>query len=280
MNLPSEENQSPQINQQPHAGIAALKEDLQKVLKISSKLEREYELKQQADKREIPLEIYRQMLDAYCQDIQPPKKSSQNFIPLISNSFKFLSQFSIIYAALSFLFISLPQQQLQAEHEAWRIILSAQNAETSEKGTGSYGRIKALQSLTENCKYRQDVRVPFKFKSQMEEIWYNIGWLFIERKNCVPLNYVNLDRIYLAYVNLEGARLQQSSLNGTNLYGANLKNADLRAAKLQIANLENADLTGANLQGANIQGADLNGAIFCKTIMPVGEEKNDGCQNK
>ena len=79
------------------------------------------------------------------------------------------------------------------------------------------------------------------------------------------LRDANLERAYLRNANLGGADLGDAYLEGAWLFEANLGGADLRDAYLGGANLLNANLEGAilwnaNLEGANVQGANLEGA--------------------
>jgi uncharacterized protein YjbI with pentapeptide repeats len=60
--------------------------------------------------------------------------------------------------------------------------------------------------------------------------------------------------------NLNGAELDGAFLNGAELIVANLNGASLREADMTKANLNGADMTRANLTRANLNGAFLNGA--------------------
>ncbi len=71
---------------------------------------------------------------------------------------------------------------------------------------------------------------------------------------------LNLGKPSSVHVSLSGADLSGADLSGVCLQGANLSNANLRRAELRDANLED--------------------VIFCKTTMPDGSIRNDGCASK
>lgn len=81
---------------------------------------------------------------------------------------------------------------------------------------------------------------------------------------------LNLPRVDLRGVALNGARLDRAQLSGSNLAraelnssslrAADLSSADLREASLEDSRLTAATLTGAYLQGANLRCADFSGA--------------------
>lgn len=83
--------------------------------------------------------------------------------------------------------------------------------------------------------------------------------------NGADLAKVNLANGYLASADLQNANLYDANLKEAILLSANLKRAELREADLSGANLkaailEKADLKGTKLIGANLKGADLRGA--------------------
>jgi uncharacterized protein YjbI with pentapeptide repeats len=94
--------------------------------------------------------------------------------------------------------------------------------------------------------------------------------------NGAELAEVNLSNAILRKVRLDGATLAQSVLSG-----ADLTHACLVRAELDEAVMKNTNLCGANLVGAS--GIDIEywleiGCIFCRTTMPDGSERNDGCR--
>lgn len=86
----------------------------------------------------------------------------------------------------------------------------------------------------------------------------------------------DLDRTFLAGINLKEARLNRIGLNYANLnkailYGANLTGANFFYASLRKVDFTNADLTGAflieaNLRAANLTNANLYEAVFGETL--------------
>jgi uncharacterized protein YjbI with pentapeptide repeats len=105
------------------------------------------------------------------------------------------------------------------------------------------------------------------------------------------LSRADLTRVDLSEANLQGADMRYADLSRANLEGADLSGVDLSRAILRYADLTGANLSGAILRGANLRWADFSGAdlkgvslrdakmddaIFCKTMMPWGED-NSGC---
>ena len=88
---------------------------------------------------------------------------------------------------------------------------------------------------------------------------------------------VEFPGIDLSGSDLSGADLHEANLEGANLADTKLVGVGLASAILKDADLTGADLTDANLTWASIRGAKLDGAVLCRTIMPDGEESNEGC---
>ena len=76
---------------------------------------------------------------------------------------------------------------------------------------------------------------------------------------------------------MRSADLFESDLTGANLTGSNLTGSNLSYATLIDAVLRDVDLTDVDLTGADLTGADLAGTRFCRTIMPDGGDRSDGC---
>jgi uncharacterized protein YjbI with pentapeptide repeats len=76
--------------------------------------------------------------------------------------------------------------------------------------------------------------------------------------------------------NLAGAE-RTSLIVHVDLSGADLSGADLSGADLSGVCLRGANLSNANLRRAQLRDANLEDAIFCKTTMPDGSIRNDGC---
>jgi len=86
----------------------------------------------------------------------------------------------------------------------------------------------------------------------------------------------------LRRANLQNADLSDLDLSEADLRHACLRGANLRSAVLLQANLESADLEGANLTGADLEGAEIENAymhdvVFCETVMPDGNIRDDDC---
>jgi hypothetical protein len=84
--------------------------------------------------------------------------------------------------------------------------------------------------------------------------------------------FVNLPRVDLRGVTLNGARLDGAALQESNLAHAELNNVGLRRAYLAAADLHEAilngsDLTAADLADADLQGADLRQANLSRAIL-------------
>jgi uncharacterized protein YjbI with pentapeptide repeats len=76
---------------------------------------------------------------------------------------------------------------------------------------------------------------------------------------------------------LSGANLQGFNLTGLDLTGSDLFGARLSSANLGGVNLLGADLRRADLFNANTNGTIFRGALFCQTVMPDGNLRNDNC---
>jgi hypothetical protein len=74
-----------------------------------------------------------------------------------------------------------------------------------------------------------------------------------------------------------GASFSGAILIGADFTGANLSGADLSGADLTGAKLLGANLSGAIFRDAVIDGADFTAALLCRTTMPSGLDRNDGC---
>ena len=113
------------------------------------------------------------------------------------------------------------QARKDSTFQAWQVINSAQG-----KG-GSGGRPDALRDLASKG---------------------------------ISLAGVNLDRAWLANVDLRGASLPMASFEHANLHGAQLQEATLNGANFRGAVLVAASLAGASLRGADFTGARLSAA--------------------
>lgn len=78
------------------------------------------------------------------------------------------------------------------------------------------------------------------------------------------------DRILDYEADLQGSQMAGSSRNGTDFGGADLRDSNMES------NRSAANFTEANLQGA-IEFIPLKTDIFCRTIVPGGSVRNDGC---
>lgn len=87
----------------------------------------------------------------------------------------------------------------------------------------------------------------------------------------------NMNGANLRGANLEGANLVQVKFEGADFRDANLRYAHMVGAYLYQADLRGADLTGATLAYSDMEEALLEGAIFCRTLMADGIERNDDC---
>jgi uncharacterized protein YjbI with pentapeptide repeats len=75
-----------------------------------------------------------------------------------------------------------------------------------------------------------------------------------------PGKSIDLRKVTLPFIEIQGAKLSGAKLIGAYLIGANLNGAYLIGADLNGAELDGANLNGAELDGANLNGAELNGA--------------------
>ncbi|MEP0858616.1 pentapeptide repeat-containing protein [Trichocoleus sp. DQ-U1] len=166
-----------------------------------------------------------------------------------------------------------PKRQKQAHYQAWQIVNSARDQQTSG------GRIKALEDLNndkvslEGLNARQANLDGINLKGAiLKRVVLEQALLQkanLEKANLQEANLreANLQEAELPKANLEGATLEGAILFKTDLSGAKLEtaflqDATLEEARLQDADLERANLRKANLQGANLQGANLQGAIL------------------
>lgn len=124
--------------------------------------------------------------------------------------------------------------------------------------------------------------------------------VLLETKVCdgCDLSGANLVGVDLKFVSLVEANLVGANLTGSNLTGAQLPWAIMSQADLTRTNLTRSNLSKANLIGANLKGAILTetnltrssledaenfytahtaGTIFCRTIMPDGQNNKSGC---
>lgn len=81
----------------------------------------------------------------------------------------------------------------------------------------------------------------------------------------MDLQRLHLNEVYMQGANLEGADLQDAYLYQANLQGARLWRANLRNTILQRANLSEAILQEANLQDAFLWEANLQSALLLDT---------------
>jgi uncharacterized protein YjbI with pentapeptide repeats len=216
------------------------------------------------------------------------------FIWLI-NSIPKLLQFSALVLLIKYIWIDIPQNQVNSIQNNWKVIADAKNFATEQTKTSTSKNINyiplkfALQSLTKQCPY------PDRMKRGLDSLLFDIRYAFVDRPYCSQLSYLNLENFYLPNITLEHASLQYTSFAGSLLLNSNFKGADLQYANLQAANLkkaeftcsplknaipdkneprcanltgaqlnntklQNANLTGANLNNAQLQNANLTGA--------------------
>ena len=108
-------------------------------------------------------------------------------------------------------------------------------------------------------------------KASLKGAYYNLNTIF-------PAGVDSSKAIYLdVEANLSRHHFLRIDLSNTNLSRANLSSSSLASINLRNANLSNTNLTHANLEGAIVEGTNFDGAIFCRTIMPDGSVRNDGC---
>ncbi len=79
---------------------------------------------------------------------------------------------------------------------------------------------------------------------------------------------------------LDAALLYKADLRGVQMVGTSRNGTDFGCADLRDSNMESnrssADFTEANLQGV-VNFVPLKTDIFCRTIMPDGSIRSDGC---
>jgi len=143
--------------------------------------------------------------------------------------------FSIVTASLLYI-MDRSQYREQKHFQCWEAISIANQA----KAANSYGRIKALEILSE------------------DGIWLDGFDLQGANLEYLEVPYGRLRGINLANANLMGADLRQADLTQANLANANLTNANLTGANLTDADLTNATLTGTNLTDADLTGTQLD----------------------
>lgn len=77
--------------------------------------------------------------------------------------------------------------------------------------------------------------------------------------------------------NFESSNIQRSSFDFADLSGAVFKETGLAENSFLAVNLSDASFEGAYLYEDNDYGCCFDGAIFCRTIMPDGSNRNNGC---
>jgi uncharacterized protein YjbI with pentapeptide repeats len=87
---------------------------------------------------------------------------------------------------------------------------------------------------------------------------------------------MSLENAILQHTRLDGATLAQSILSGADLTHARLVRAELDETLVQKTNFYRCNLFGAS--GVDIEYWLEQECIFCRTIMPDGSQRNDGCQ--
>nr|WP_206602925.1 pentapeptide repeat-containing protein [Leptolyngbya ohadii] len=168
---------------------------------------------------------------------------NQAFISLLG----LLGNLGLLFAALTY--IGLEQQRRESQiYLAWQTITNAQGQ------SGNGGRILALEFL--NASPGANWRLHFPWICVSED-------RLCSRWESESLDGVDLERAYLAKVQLPGANLLEANLQGAVLWQANLQ-----GARLVEANLQGARLGGANLQGAKLDGANLQGAVYSDEKTP------------
>lgn len=105
--------------------------------------------------------------------------------------------------------------------------------------------------------------------------------------NGADMSESQLQKIDLQKSRLKGVWFTHSRMHNANLEGADVSEALMDYAQLIDANLRDTnlegtqfiftDLSGADLTGSNFDKAITRGVIFCKTTMPDGKVRNDGC---
>lgn len=78
--------------------------------------------------------------------------------------------------------------------------------------------------------------------------------------------------------NFDSSNIQTSSFDFADLSGAVFKETGLADNSFIAVNLSDASFEGAYLyEEDNDHGCCFDGAIFCRTIMPDGSTRNNGC---
>ncbi|HEY9807807.1 MAG TPA: pentapeptide repeat-containing protein [Halomicronema sp.] len=238
--------------------IEELRESFARVYDGPDRLQREYDLVCEAKRLNMEIDIYRRLYDLRSEEpIDPyPKIKNWRNIPttwakwalhlptkkkwalLRKGSVKLIQSGIVITVVIGLgrYFWEGSQRQKQAHYQAWMVINSALNQNSSG------GRIEALQNLNKDGVSLQGLKAP---EANLEGI--------------------KLEKAQLSGANLEKAWIKKANLNGSKLDGAWLKDAnlsqtDLSGASLDGTHLYGADLKGTNLNGANLNGTHLNGA--------------------
>jgi hypothetical protein len=230
-----------------------LRDSFARVYDGPNRLQREYDFMREAERLNMPIETYRRLYDLRSEEPIDPYPKTKNWWNIPNTWAKWVLHLSTkqkwallrkgtvkliqsgivitVVIALGRYVVEAPKRQKQAHEQAWMIINSASDQNSSG------GRIKALQDLNKDGVSLQGLKAPG----------------------------ANLEGIKLENAQLGGASLEKAWINKANLSGSNLNGAWLKDANLSETDLSGASLHGANLEGANLEGANLNGANLKET---------------
>ncbi|NEQ45588.1 MAG: pentapeptide repeat-containing protein [Leptolyngbya sp. SIOISBB] len=164
-----------------------------------------------------------------------------------------------IASAVILYFKEIPERKKQKHYEAWQVIDSAREIQTS------YARRTAIEDLHKDGVSFYEIDLP----------WADLQGIDLSDTNLsrAYLSGANLSRAKLSDANLSRAKLYEADLSGAKLSGANLSRAKLSDANLSRANLYEADLSGAKLSRANLSRAYLTNIKWDEgTQWPAPEE--------
>ncbi len=225
-------------------GWKRLRKEFAELHRVQDPIERDYQLIQYAKDSEVPTDRYYAMFAAYQ---QRSARGLQAMINTLTRTASFLGQFTILAGLILFIF-EADARKRESHAQAWDVIRDA------KAFTESAGRIEALETLTQGCRYGE-------LGDRLRGI--PIVQNFIS--DCISLRGLVIENAHLPNLTLHSAQLHDARMQNAKLWNVNLQNAMLQRAQMQRANLSGALLQGADFTGAQLDFANLGTAQFACT---------------
>ncbi len=250
-------------------GWQHLQASFAELYKITDPDRREYELHREAQKCDVPTDIYRQLFQNYSQ-AQLITGGRKVFFLLgkspqkaLKTAFDVLSRLGWLSMIGVFITLSLQLYEIyeREEYFGWAILALNQGKEANG------GRILALENLKIFGSQLTGLNLENAVLPHLDLSGTDLLQANLQNATLIE---ANLSNSQLIYANLQKAFLEKANFQGADLKLANLKDAQLYQANLSGANLYRANFNGTNLSGANLQGVkNIEQANFYRTIYDI-----------